>query len=163
MLWVGFEGAAGLRLVGPLARAWAPPGADWANDVVGDLQRIDVLRGGSPELIVKLRERHTLADVALNEVLELDRTRVLIFTLDRGGLVSSPELGLELARARHTLDAEAKAMPRAYEPLPRPGQSAGYRMRVSWGGPDSITLTRIGGDAPARREGVITLFGPGAE
>jgi hypothetical protein len=125
---------------------------------VVDLQHVDVLSGGAPEIVVKIMERHTALDVALNEVSKLDRTRVVLITLDRGKPQASRELLLARKSVREALDPKDKAPLAGFARPKDLGKSSDYEMKVAWGLPNEIRLSKASGDAKPRDEGTITLF-----
>jgi hypothetical protein len=158
LLWVALEGAKGRSLYGPVASVFGRnvPGA--LNDVVLDLQKIDVLQGGAPEVVVKIIERRTLPDVALNEIAELDEIRAIILTTDRGGVVASREVVLSSRASRVRIDPASKRIPRGFSPAAEGAHVEDYSMKVTWGGPNSMTLTKVSGNAKPLIEGEIQLF-----
>lgn len=158
LVYVALESAEGVTVTPPLAVVYDLDETGVVNDVIVDLQRIDVLRGGTPEIVVKMTERRTVPDAVLNEVLELERTRVVLLTVDRGRLEASQELYLSESVLRRALDPSDKKIPKGYARLRGLGKAAAYRMKVAWSGPNAITLTRATGDAKPRGEGVIQLF-----
>jgi hypothetical protein len=160
--WVVLEGAAGeAHVFGPVASVARPNGL--ANDVVLDLQRIDVRPGGSAELVVRCVERRTLPDLALGEVLELDETRATFLSLDTGRVEVSRTLLLSRAVVRRALDGLEGAPPRGYVRSPDLGRARSHEVQVSWGAPNTITLTRSGGTDPPPDVGTLQLFGPRAD
>jgi hypothetical protein len=160
VLWVALEGAKGLSLYGPVAAVFGTNVPGVLNDVVLDLQKIDVLTGGAPEVVVKITEKRTLPDVALDEVAELDETRAIILTVDRGGVVASREVGLSSRASRARLDpsGKAKGMPRGFAMAQGVAHVDEYSMKVSWGGPNTMTLTKVSGNAKPPVEGELNLF-----
>jgi Flp pilus assembly protein TadD len=158
LIWVALEGAQGLQLFGPVVSVFGTKASGVLNDVVVDLQKIDVLPGGAPEVVTKIVERRTLPDVALDEVTELEETRAILLTIDRGGILPSREVVLSSRIYRARIDPKAKPMPRGFAMAQGGGQVAEYAMKVAWGGPNSITLTKVSGDAKPKLEGDLQLF-----
>lgn len=158
LVWIALQGPTGLSLFGPVTLIFAAPASGVVNDVVVDLQRIDVLPGGAPEVVIKLTERRTLPDIALDEVLEIDETRAFLLTVDRGGIQASREIVLSSRVLRSKIDQKSRQMPRGFEPAADLGRAAEYSMKVAWGGPNTMTLTRAYGNAKPKLEGSISLF-----
>lgn len=158
LLWVAFEGANGVDVSGPVAALFSAPMAGVVNDVVVDLQKIDVLPGGAPEVVVKVMERRTLPDVALNEVLEIDVTRAVLLTVDRGSVQRSREFTLSSRQYRARLDAKSTRMPQGFPGVPGAGRAVEFAMKVAWTGPNGMALTKTSGNAEPPLSGPITLF-----
>jgi tetratricopeptide (TPR) repeat protein len=158
LIYVGVERDAGFSVIGPVAVVYGANDPAVVNDVMADLQRIDVLRGGAPEVVVKISERHTVPAVVLNEVLEVDQTRVVLLSIDRGKLEPSRELMLDQRVLRSALAEGETKMPKGFSRAQNLGKPSEYRMKVAWSGPNAITLTRASGAATPRDEGAITLF-----
>jgi hypothetical protein len=157
-LYVALERAEEVTILGPVASVFSHDAKGLVNDVIVDLQRIDVLRGGTPEIVVKLSERRTVPDPVLNEVLELDRTTVVLLTLDRGHLEASRPLRLEESIVRRAIDPKARKVPTGHRPLRTLGVPSAFRMKVAWSRPGEITLSKISGNADPPDEGAIELF-----
>jgi hypothetical protein len=155
--WVVLEDAKGGLLHGPVASVFGAKGGAFANDVVVDLQQIDVLPGGSPELVVKITERRTLPDVALGESVEVDRTQAVLLTLDRGPLQASREVVLS-SRIRRDRIGKPGAFPHGFGAAKGLGTTAEYSMKVAWNGANSMSLTKASGSAKPAVEGSVTLF-----
>src|SRR3970282_1961547 len=111
MAWVGRHTPSGGKVYGPVDWAVSPREYRLINDFTVDLQKVDVLHGGGPEVVVKLDERRTLADVALNELVELEQTRVFILSLDRGQLEASRAFVLSRTEGPKPLAPKDKRLP----------------------------------------------------
>jgi hypothetical protein len=157
-IWVALEDEKSLLLHGPVASVFGAPGGQATNDVVVDLQQIDVLLGGAPEIVLKITEARTLPDIALAEVLNADVTRAVLLTLDRGGVQASREVVLSSRVVRDHLGPKALPLPRGFESASGLGKSVDFSMKVAWSGPNSMTLTKVSGSVKPLTEGVITLF-----
>lgn len=157
-IWVALEDEKGLLLYGPVASVFGAPSGDVTNDVVVDLQQIDVLSGGSPEIVVKITEARTLPDIALAEALTTDVTRAVLLTVDRGGVQASREVVLSSRVVRDHLGPKTLPLPRGFDAVSGLGKSADFSMKVAWSGPNSMTLTKVSGSVKPLTEGVITLF-----
>lgn len=158
LMWVLLEDPKSLLLYGPAASVFGAAGGNAVNDVVVDLQQIDVLPGGSPEIVVKIAERRTLPDVALAEVLDVDVTRAVLLTLDRGGIQTSREVTLSSRLERNRIGPKALPAPHGFDAASGLGKVNDFSMKVAWSGPNSMTLTKASGKAKPTVEGAITLF-----
>lgn len=155
-IWVGLETAQGVKLFGPVVRVvgFGVPGA--VNDAVVDLQKIDILPGGSPEVVVKVVERRTFPDAALGEAAELDETRAMLLTVDRGPVQASREFVLSSDARRERIGEKMRDLPRGF--TTSPPYRSNYDVKVGWGSSNEIMLTKVGGNGKPRVEGSITLF-----
>jgi hypothetical protein len=156
--WVGLHTPAGFRIYGPVDAAVSSRDYGLTNDFTVDLQKVDVLPGGGPEVVVKLDERRTLADVVMNELVELDRTRVFILSLDRGSLEASREFVLSESVRRRLIAAKDKRLPAGYKQSQELGGEQSFSMAVAWTGSNEITLTKASGTGEPRDNGRIVLF-----
>ena len=156
--YVVIESPAGDVALGPVASSFVPRGGPLLNDYTVDLQPIDVRPGGGPEIVVRIDERRTFADVALNELVEVDETRALLLSMDGGTPVLSREVILSSNVRRTALDAKSKKLPKDYSTSSDLGKARGYDMKVAWSGPSQMTLTKLSGAGTPRDQGVITLF-----
>jgi hypothetical protein len=157
-IWVLLEDPKSLLMYGPVASVIGMPNGNAVNDVVADLQQIDVLPGGSPEIVVKISQRETLPDVTLAEVLEIDVTRAVLLTLDRGGIQASREVTLSSRVERNRLGPKTLPPPHGFDAASGLGKVNDFSMKVAWSGPNSMTLTKASGKAKPSVEGAITLF-----
>jgi hypothetical protein len=156
LVWVTIETPKGVIGWGPVADV-VMPAAGVENDVVADLQHVDVLPGGAPELVVKVMDRRTETDVALNEVAKLELAWVVMLTQDRGKLEVSKQIVLESKVVREAIDPADKKQP-AGAIRAVLGKPVDYAMKVSWSGANSITLTKAQGSGTPFAEGEIRLF-----
>jgi len=156
--WVALKVGAETLLYGPVAYRVSLPKRGAVGDFVLDLQQVDVLSGGAPEIVVRIMERETSVDVALNEVAQRDRTRVVLLTTDRGGVVASKELTLENTFGRDPLDPKDRAMPPGWAHAKGMGKKSGFELKVAWGLPNEMRLTKQSGDATPPVEGAVQLF-----
>jgi hypothetical protein len=161
LLEMGTPGAPELALWGPCAAAVVSKIDGAANDVVTDLQPIDVLPGGSPEVVVKMMSLRTEPDLALNELLEVDETRAVLLTTDRGQVESSRELSIASRIVRRMLAPKDRTTLSGYPASAALGEVTSHQMKVAWGRPNTIVLTKtegVGPPPPVDTEGEITLF-----
>ena len=156
--WVALETANGIVVYGPVAEAVTVRSPDLTNDFVVDLQRIDVLPGGAPEVVVKVNEIATYADVAANELAEAEESHAFLLTIDRGNVEASRDFVLESRVARSALNAADNAPLPGSKRSPDLGKPVDYQMKVAWGGPNVITLSKAGGNGTPRDSGELTLF-----
>jgi hypothetical protein len=156
LLWIGLETSTGFFVYGPVARALIPDVAGATNDVIADLQQIQVLPGGAPEVVVKIGELRTVPDLALGEVLELDETRALLVTVDDKQRASKAVV-LSTSSVRKALGPKPAKLPHG---IPRValGKVEGYQMKVAWSGRNAMTLTKASGNQKPEQEGLIELF-----
>ncbi len=157
LIWVALETAKGVLGWGPVAQVLTPA-SGVENDVVADLQHVDVVPGGAPELVVKVMDRRTETDVALNEVAKQEQSWVVMLTLDGARLKASKQLVLDSRIVREPIDAADKKPAPGGLRAAAYGKPADYQMKVSWSGPNSITLTKASGNATPFVEGEIKLF-----
>ena len=158
MAYVGMQTPAGIKVYGPVGSVYLPPDYKLVNDFIVDLQRVDVIPAGGPEVVVKVDERRTLADLALNELAEVEQSRVVILTLDRGKLEASREFLLSRTERRRLIDPKDRRLPVGWKQSPDLGKDASYSMAVAWTGPNEITLSKGTGSAEPRDSGRIVLF-----
>jgi hypothetical protein len=155
-MWVALDVGSGLRLAGPVAAVSGPLEGEAVNDVIVELQQIDVLPGGAPEVVVKISERRTLPDVALAEVTELDETRAVLLTVDRGGVQASRSMTLSHRARRVALGGKVERLPKGFGAA-RPASSE-FEMKVAWGAPNAMVLSKVSGGGKPPVEGEIVLF-----
>ena len=157
LAWVGVQKPKELLLHGPVENIVAPADYGLTNHFAIALERTNVLPGGASEIVVRLTERLAVADVALNEVAEVDRTRATILTTDRDGIVESEGFVLNEAQVRKAMDEEDKALPDGWKSskLDKPEE---FRMKVQWATPNGIILTQDEGKLKPPFEGNLTLF-----
>jgi hypothetical protein len=156
--WVGLETPKGLVLHGPVATSWSPESTGATNDFEIDLQQIDVLPGGSPEVVVRVSERSTLPDIARNEVAEIDRTRVRFLSLDRGRPAVSKELLLSRRARARPIDPKDRRMPAGWARSQKLGAERAFELKVEWGGANEIRLSKASGNEDPPEQGTISLF-----
>ncbi len=156
--WVALETPNGLVLEGPVEKLFAPSAYGLTNDYALDLQHIDVLPGGSPEVVARVDERRTLVDVALNEKTAVDDAHVVLITTDRGKPELSRRLMLSSKILRTRVDRKDHRLPVGFRHSKLLGKGDEYQMKVAWSGANSITLTRFLGNATPPAQGVIKLF-----
>lgn len=156
--WVALETPKGLELVGPVEKLFAPSVYGLTNDYTLDLQHVDVLPGGSPEVVARVDERRTLVDVALDEKTEIDDAHVVLITTDRGKPELSKRLMLSSKVLRTRVDPKDHRLPAGFRHSRLLGKGSEYRMKVAWSGANQITLTRFLGNATPPEQGVIKLF-----
>jgi hypothetical protein len=156
--WVGLETPKGVVMHGPVATAWSPSSTGATNDFVVDLQQIDVLPGGSPEVIVRVNELATLPDVARNEVAEIDQSRILFLSLDRGRPAVSKQLLLSRRSQVRAIDPKDRRLPLGWARSKLLGQARAFELKVEWGGPNEIRLSKAAGDMTPPEQGTISLF-----
>lgn len=156
--WVALETPKGLLVEGPVEKLLAPSVYGLTNDYTLDLQHVDALPGGSPEVVARVDERRTLVDVALGEKTQVDDAHVVLITTDRGKPELSKRLMLSSKVLRNRLDPKDHRLPAGFHHSKLLGKGQEYRMKVSWSGANSITLTRFLGNATPPDQGVIKLF-----
>jgi hypothetical protein len=165
--WVAIETAKGWLLHGPVQNAFAPGSYGVSNDYAIALERAEVLPGGSSEIVVRVVERFTLLDLALNEATEVDQTRVVILTLDREGVVESKPFVLSRSQKRSVIDTGEAALPKGWKPSKGLGKTEEFALKVQWSIPNGIRLEKGEGDLKPPFVGNITLFpepsGPSAD
>jgi len=157
LAWVGVQKPKELLLHGPVENIVAPADYGLTNHFAIALERTNVLPGGASEIVVRLTERLTVADVALNEAAEIDRTRATILTTDRDGIVESEGFVLSHTQVRKAMDEEDKALPEGWKSskLDKPEE---FKMKVQWATPNGIILTRDSGKLKPPFEGNLSLF-----
>ena len=156
--WVALRTPKGLLLEGPVESLFSPTAYGLTNDFALDLQHVDVLPGGSPEVVVRVDERRTMVDVALDEQVQLEDAHVVLLSLDRGKLERTRKVMLSHRSLRDRVDAKDTRLPAKYTHSKLLGTGSEYQMRVAWGGPNQMTLTRFLGNAAPPDQGTITLF-----
>ena len=157
LAWVGVQKPKELLLHGPVENIVAPADYGLTNHFAIALERTNVLPGGASEIVVRLTERLTVADVALNEAAEVDRTRAMILTTDHDGIVESQGFVLSDSRVRKAMDEEDEALPDGWKSskLDEPEE---FKMKVQWATPNGIILTRESGKLEPPVDGKLTLF-----
>ncbi|MBN2196301.1 MAG: hypothetical protein JW751_26040 [Polyangiaceae bacterium] len=156
--WIALGTPRGVFVHGPVARVHSPAQQDLDNAYLVRLDPVDVLAGGARELAVGVEERTSYVDVAANELLDVDRTRLLVLTLDRGGVTSSPSITtFELAVAR-AVDPEAIAeLPSGYAHSPCWQAPERRQFRLRWGD-NEVELSATAGSAGTDSEQRVRLF-----
>jgi hypothetical protein len=156
--WVALETPSGIVPFGPVAYAISSKTQGAVSDFVIDVQQIDVLPGGAPEVVLRILELFTAVDVALGEVSKLDRTRVLMLTLDRAEPLASRQLILAERAVREALDPTDRSKPPGWPPAADLGKVSEFEMKVEWGRANEIRLSKTSGNATPPAEGSILLF-----
>jgi hypothetical protein len=156
--WIALKVESETLLYGPVAYRVSLPERGATSDFVIDLQQVDVLSGGAPEIVVRIMERETSLDVALNELAKRDRTRVVLLSVDRGSVVASRELTLADTHGRDAIDTKDRATAPGWPRAKGLGKSTGFELKVAWGLPNEIRLTKQSGDATPPVDGTVTLF-----
>jgi hypothetical protein len=160
MAWVAIQTAKGWLLHGPVENLYSPGLYGVSNDYAIALERAEVLPGGSSEIVVRVIERLTIADLALNEAAEVDQTRVVILTLDREGVVESKPFVLNRSQTRSAIDTGGATLPKGGKPSKALGKTEGFALKVKWEIPNGIELKKDQGDLKPPFEGKLALFPP---
>jgi hypothetical protein len=156
LVWVALAVEQGLKLFGPVTHVTGVGAPGAVNDTIVELQMIDILPGGAPEVVVKVVERRTLPDAALAEVVTIDETRATLLTVDHGPVQASREVVLSSDVRRERIGERARDAPRGFS-FSAPF-TANYTMKVGWGASNEMTLTKQSGNAKPRVEGSVKLF-----
>jgi len=154
--WVALQTNTGLLLYGPLVRVHTPARHDVVNAYMLRLGHLDALAGGEQEVSVGIDERLTQLDVALNETASVDRTQIVVLTLDRKPIAAS-----ETATTSETIVVRAidgkddEPPPPGYQRSEAWNTPRTHRLQVRWSDNELLLSPRTDTSLEARR---IVLF-----
>ncbi len=156
--WVALRTERGLMLHGPLVRVHTPAAHDVVNAYALRLEPINALAGGRKELSVGIDERLTRLDLALNETLSVDRTRVVVLTLDRAPIMASPSATtFELSDVRAIDGRDEEPPPEPYRHSSLWNAPRTQRFRLRWSDNELVLVPRTP-DATSKDERRTVLF-----